>query len=153
MCLPFYGSSFINATALSMDEVMNLSVGDQVDHRDFAGLFASATVIAREGTRFHLHYDDWTSKWDRWSDGETEVFRFAKHESVSKREAHRMSELEEGDYVDINPIHTRRKYKHRHSGWKHAEIKQVCDGQIKVSYKVLHGNPDKTYLYWVHLGW
>lgn len=150
MCIPFYGSSFVNATALSLDEVLSLSVGDQLDHRDFAGLFASATVMQIEGTRMHLHYDDWTSKWDRWSDGTEELFRFARHESVSKREAHRLTNLEEGDYVDINPIHTRRKYKHRHSGWKHAEIKQVCDGQIKVSYKV-KANPDKTYLYWVHL--
>lgn len=152
MCLPFYGSCFINKTALSLDDVMNLQIGDSVDHRDFAGLFASATILQKEGSRIYLHYDDWSSKWDRWSDGAVELFRFAKHESVSKREGHRMPDLEEGDYVDVNPIHTRPKYKHRHSGWKHAEIKQICDGQIKVSYKLPHGNPDKSYLYWVHLG-
>jgi len=151
MCLPFYGSCFVNNTALSLDDILSLEVGDHLDHRDFAGLFASATVLQKDGLRIYLHYNDWTSKWDRWSDAEVELFRFAKHESVSKREGHRMADLEEGDYVDINPIHTRPKYKRRHSGWKHAEIKQICDGQIKVSYKVPHGNPHKTYLYWVHL--
>lgn len=57
MCLPFYGSSFINATALSMDEVMNLSVGDQVDLRIriFIALLMDSGVLFMQFLILWLH--------------------------------------------------------------------------------------------------
>ena len=127
-----------------IQDFSKLKVDDMIDHQDTMGRFLYAKIIdMREiGSKFKIHYDGWSSKWDIWSDYENFPEKFAIAGSISKRPAHRFKELKVGDYVDINPLRT-------HPGWKPGKIRSLhkTSGQCHICYK--HG--DKLLYYWAHL--
>eukprot|EP01083_Nonionella_stella_P032547 89104_1 len=125
---------------MSLDEATQLNVNDSVDYRLSTGQCVLVTITAKSGTNLTIKYNDWEYSCDY----STNLQRFAKPESISKRSAHRFEELklQKDDLVDINPIIA-------HPGWKPAVIKKMdaLSGQIQVQYE--HDN--KNYIYWTHL--
>ena len=105
-------------THISLQEALKLKVDDEIDHRDKYGQFCYATIIEKKGTNLKIHYDGWSAIWDKWSDFNTELYRFAKAGSISRRPAHRFSDLIDGDHVRISPTQT------SHAGWRLGCIKK-----------------------------
>ncbi len=128
---------------MSMQDAFKLKVKDKIDHRDEVGRFALATIAEKQGTNLKIHYDGWSRTWDVWSDFQTEINRFAKAGSISRRQAHRFNKLKESDYIDVNPMYT------HPGGWKCGEIRRFDhkSGQIHVIYE----DNGKNYVYWAHL--
>ena len=108
---------------MSLEEASQLKVNDAVDFRMSTGQWIICTITSKNGSNVQL----FTNGWHVWCDYSTELKRFAKSESISKRPAHRFQDFKVGDYIDVNPLQ-------RHPGWKPAEIKQKDDnsGQIQV---------------------
>merc|ERR1712228_82748 len=127
---------------MTLKRAMELKVDDKIDHRDHFGRFLDAIIVEKQGTNLKIHYVGLLSIWDVWSDYNKELHRFAESKSISKRAAHRFTDLELGGYIDINP-------KHQHCGWKQGEIRNMDkeSGQIQVVYE----NAATNYLYWAHL--
>merc|ERR1712228_305513 len=127
---------------MTLKRAMELKVDDKIDHRDHFGRFLDAIIVEKQGTNLKIHYIGLLSIWDVWSDYNKELHRFAESKSISKRAAHRFTDLELGGYIDINP-------KHQHCGWKQGEIRNMEkeSGQIQIVYEYAATN----YLYWAHL--
>ena len=105
---------------MSINEAMKLKIKDKIDHRDQVGRFVLATIVEKQCDKLKLHYDGWSRKWDAWSDYTQELYRFAKAESISKRKAHRLTNLKVGSMVFLNP-----KQRHPQINWCHAEIRRM----------------------------
>ena len=127
---------------MSLDEASKLQVGDKIDFSDTMRLFYSATIIKKQSTKFKIQFDGFSKNTS--SDYKQQLYRFAKHGSISSRPAHRLKNLRIGDCVDINPLR-----KHSDLGWTSGKIMQFIDdsGQIQVNYEY----KGTTYTYWVHL--
>ena len=108
---------------MSSEEAAELKVDDAIDYRLSTGQFTSCTIVEKVGSNLKIFCNGWNA----WCDYTQELYRLAKHESISKRPAHKFQEIKKGDFVDINPVH-------RHPGWRPAEIKQRASGQIQVMY-------------------
>lgn len=108
---------------MSLEEASQLKVDDAVDFRVSTGQWIIATITQKVGSNVDL----FANGWNDWCDYSTQLQRFAKPESISKRPAHRLQDLKVGDYIDIFPAQ-------RHPGWRPAEIKQIDEssGQIQV---------------------
>eukprot|EP01083_Nonionella_stella_P140141 429089_1 len=131
---------------MTLDTVMQLSVGDKIDYRDSFGRFLSATVLEKNGSTLKIHCDRWVCGDDVWSDINTELHRFAPVGSISLRPSHRpyFSALKKGDYVDFG---------NGQSNWKAATIigfdTKHKSGQVQVRYH--DQQPANLNLYWTHL--
>ena len=90
---------------LTAEQAANLKVHDSIDHRDFEGRFLMATIEEKRGTKCLIHYNEWSRKYDVWSDLEKELYRFAKAGSISRRRAERLLHLQIGSHVDINALY------------------------------------------------
>ena len=113
---------------MSFLEAHRLQVGDKVDHRKPHGKFALATVIAKDPSRpglLQLHYDGQNIA--AVSSYTSELHRFAVAGSISRRPAHRLTEIREGSLVDIHAA--------QHPGWRKGEVVRVSSssGQIQVT--------------------
>eukprot|EP01083_Nonionella_stella_P094299 264511_1 len=132
---------------MSLKDAMNLCVNDKIDHRDTVGRFVQATVAEKQGTKLKIHYDGWSRKYDTWCDCNKDLERFHYCGSISERPAHRLTWLQKGDLIDINP-----RQRHPDFGWITGEIRRLHkdnkSGQVQVVYE---GNNGKYYLYWCHL--
>eukprot|EP01083_Nonionella_stella_P267256 902997_1 len=113
---------------MTLDEASQLRVNDMVDHRDIEGCFVSAKVIGQTGTALHLHYPGWDDKWNVWNDYNTELYKFAKHKSISQRPRHRLFALKINDFVDVNPC--------EHKGWRIGKVEEIDLGQVKITYDI-----------------
>lgn len=140
---------------MSKEAAENLRPGDYFDHRDDVGKSLSSRVLDKRGTKVHVHYEGWASKWDTWSDYEKELWRFGDHHSLSARpnEREEFKSLAVKDYVEVDPK--------KHPGWKPGQIRrldidrktqQVRSGQVQVQYRGLDEyGVQKEFLYWCHL--
>eukprot|EP01083_Nonionella_stella_P192172 710644_1 len=128
---------------MTHDEVSKLTKHEKIDHRDSVGRFVFATISEKQGTNLKIHYDGWSRKWDVWSNYSIELYRFAKHKSISLRPAHRFTDIKPDHFVDINPKHV--------VGWTAGIVrrKDRKSGQVQVSY--WDGKKDTRSLMWVHL--
>merc|ERR1712228_672672 len=126
---------------MTPSEAAQLKINDKVDHRDCVHRFLQATIVDKVRSNLKIHYDGWSDKHDTWCDCAS-IHRFADAGSISKRPAHRFTNLKIGDMIDINP-----KYQHR--GWKQGHIERMNgeSGQVQVAYECR----GKYYLYWAHL--
>ncbi|ETO08762.1 hypothetical protein RFI_28625 [Reticulomyxa filosa] len=127
---------------MTIEEAKNLRVNDCIDHRDNVGRYLYATIIEKVGSRLKIHYEEWSDTWNCYSDYSQEIDRFAKSGSISRRPPHRLMNLKQGDFVDVNP-------KLKHPGWVASQIrrKDRYSGQIQVIYE----HDSRLYLTWVHL--
>eukprot|EP01084_Bolivina_argentea_P134476 237196_1 len=123
---------------MSLKDAKLLSINDKIDHRDLVGCFRVATIIDKKGSNLKIHYDDWDKKWDVWCDCETELFKFAKHTSITERPRHRFLHLQKGNTINVNPMN---------KGWKTCKIISFYLGQIEVIYSMGYYN---HYL-WTHI--
>ena len=152
ICIHYFGTWLMHETALSLEEISNLEIGDIIDHRDPNGRFYEARVKMVMGSQIRIGYEGRAKKYDVWSDYEEEPARFAKLKSITQRPAHRFLALVPGNFVDINP---------KGSGWKWGQIRNrcPCSGQIEVAFYSTFSNAEsdndsviqKGQLYWVHL--
>ena len=141
----FYGTYFINGwMTMTLKEVLMLNIGDRVDHRDDVGRFLLATIVEKQDTKFKIHYEGWSNKWDIWSDFREEIHRFAKAGAISRRPAQILKGVVKRHYVDINPVL-------RHPGWTVGEVRRVdkYSPQVQVVYR--GGADNKEFLYWTHV--
>jgi hypothetical protein len=88
---------------MTIHEAGQLKKGDTLDHRDDVGRFAMGTVVRKILRRVRIHYENWGSEWDVWSDYEKELHRFAKYQSISQRPPHRFQSLVVGAFLYFNP--------------------------------------------------
>ena len=129
---------------MSIEKARELEKNDLIDHRDKVGMYLEARIIDKKGTNCLIHYIDYDTKYDVWSDFENELHRFAEYESISKRKHHRLQHLKEGSLVYFNPVHMKGVSK----GWKLGEISGFNrdQNQIKVTFEF-----NKKYkTYWTH---
>ena len=129
---------------MSIEKARELEKNDLIDHRDKVGMYLEARIIEKKGTNCLIHYIDYDTKYDVWSDFENELHRFAEYESISKRIGHRLQDANEGSVVYFNPLHMRGVS----NGWKLGEISGFNRGrnQIKVTFEF-----NKKYKnYWTH---
>ena len=121
---------------LTMNDAYYLKVGDEIDHRDWAGQWFHATIIEKNGSILKMHYQGWSDKFDEWSDYQKEIYRFAPADSISKRPAERFQNLNRGDFIDINP-----SYRKGHAGWVEGEIIKISKQKREV--RVRYNDPQK----------
>lgn len=123
---------------LTVTEADKLKKGDPIDHRDFEGRFIMATIEDIRGTRCLIHYIGWDRQYDIWSDRRTEIHRFAKAGSISRRKAQRLFDVKEGVLVDINPLY-------RCPGWTAGSVERTDSKSDQVGVRY-HGKS-----WWTHL--
>eukprot|EP01084_Bolivina_argentea_P139564 245516_1 len=134
-------------THMSFEEAKHLSINDNIDHRDFVGLWIPSIIVDKNDTKLKIHYIGWDNQWDIWSDYKIELHKFAKYKSISRRNKHRFSDhqVKIGDYIDIRPINS--------NTWTIGEIVEFDkkSGQIKIVY-IIETNSNDYYKYqWSHL--
>eukprot|EP01083_Nonionella_stella_P014961 41898_1 len=136
-------------------EAGDLCLFDNVDHRDATGRFCVATIIAIDPSKssaVKIHYeDDLVDEYDVWSDYRLELFRFAKHRSISRRKQHLfVAELKIGDRVKVNPP----KYYVNKSGLKKRSewIEGILTAFDKKSaqIQIAHKSNNAWFVYWTH---
>eukprot|EP01084_Bolivina_argentea_P260431 439798_1 len=153
-------SEFIKCTNLCLSfycfQVDKLNIGDKIDRRDKMGKWCSAKVIDQNKDTFKIHYEEWDSKYDVWSDSKTEINLFTAFRSISKRKAHKFTELTVGDYVDINPLFYKNYQLFFSDEWKTGRIVNLDakSGQVEVVYQRVSGAWSLYWsdsFIWVHL--
>eukprot|EP01083_Nonionella_stella_P084969 235298_1 len=124
-------------------EAQHLGKMDTLDHRCSNGLYLTAKVVQKSGTKYKIRYKH--NKNDVWSDYRCELYRFARHHSITRRPPHRMFNIMIGEGVDVNPMK-----KGKRLGWREGVLveKDCNSGQVKVQYTSKKG---RKYHHWAHL--
>eukprot|EP01083_Nonionella_stella_P296577 1007503_1 len=127
-------------------EVQQLAVMDKLDHRYSNGMYLSAQVIQKNGTKYKIRYQNNRNN-ELWSDYKYELYRFAKQHAMTLRPAHRMLDVNIGQGVDVNAKKFKKKGKRQ--GWRKGVLakKDYKSGQVQVEY-VSKGH---KHHYWTHL--
>eukprot|EP01084_Bolivina_argentea_P179006 309345_1 len=131
---------------MSLEEASQLSINDEIDHRDFVGRSISSIIVDKNESKLKIRYIGWDSKWDIWSDYKNELHKFAKHKSISTRTKHRLLSLKIGDYIDIKPVNNSNE---NMNVWTIGEVVEFDkqSGQINIVYII-----NSNYKYqWSHL--
>eukprot|EP01084_Bolivina_argentea_P226089 381947_1 len=127
---------------LSMDEANKLQCGDMIDHKySITDKFDSAMILGKKGTNLKIHYTQFDDEYDKYSDYTKELHCFAAPGSISTRHAHRLKQLQKGDFVSINPIH-----KHPECKCGMVEELDTGSGQLQIKYRF----DNNFYSYWTH---
>ena len=127
---------------MELSEIQLLNVNDCIDFRAENGFVFSANIINKVGPVLTVTYkNNMGDITEVKSNYNKEIYRFAKHESISLRESHRMKSLQIGNTVDINP-------KYIVNEWIVGEVinKDFKSGQVQIEYSY---NNEKS-LYWTH---
>ena len=119
---------------LTVEEINNLTVQEEIDYRDNVGRYCLAKIIAKKtlSRELRLHYIGWSAKWDEWvSFDDKNISRFAKARSISKKPGTKFL-LRVGDKIDINC-----KVNNEIYGWKMGCVRTVDNdsGQIQVVFR------------------
>eukprot|EP01083_Nonionella_stella_P117975 352045_1 len=130
---------------MTLEEANALQINDRFDHRDKFGRVFAARVAQREAGRIRVKYEGWPSKYNVWSDIRSELWKFSRYQSISKRPRHRFIDLNIGDFIDVFSTHLG----NGGGKWQYAEIKQLDgeSGQVQVMFN----NSKEECVYWVHL--
>eukprot|EP01083_Nonionella_stella_P232356 819790_1 len=126
---------------MSKKQIDSIKVNDKIDHRNDQGKFTGAIVLNKEGTTLTLQYDDMNGA--IVTEHAQNVYKFGRYHTISKRKAHRHTNLIELDYIDINTSYN-------HGGWRYGEINELDDisGQVQVGYL---DDDDEYQELWTHL--
>ena len=112
---------------LSFKELPELNPGDKVDYRRSDGYTLDATVLHLYASGLKLRYmvDPDNNTFATSICSFQEIYRLAKHGSISKRTAHRLTNLTVASFVDVNVLRDQ-------SGWRKGTVLGVLNGQCKV---------------------
>ena len=120
---------------------------------DQGGKAVYATVIDKHGSNLKIHFVGWLSHWDCYIDCEKEFYRFAQPYSISMRPAHRLKNIQKGDFIDINinPV-VRHRQDHPRPCWCVGKVRKLDhkSGQVKVGYNYQY-NKQEFHFHWDHL--
>ena len=119
---------------LTMSQLQNLRLRDEVDYRDNVGRYCLAKIIAKNSVALEikLHYIGWSHQWDEWvSFDKSNIYRFCKARSISRRPGTKFV-LRVGDKIDINYRVSKEIY-----GWKMGCVRAIDNdsGQIQVVFR------------------
>ena len=116
-------------------EFDQLQINDQIDYRlktddENNGKYVEATIINKTETEIEISCDGNHIKIALQDKAHTD--RMKKYQSISLRPAHRLTDLQDEDYLDINPSFN------GHNGWRYGEIIDMDEqsGQVCIGYLV-----------------
>ena len=132
---------------MTLQQAVKLRVGDKIDHQNDCYNFWPGIVEEINCSSLKIHYEGKDEVYDEWCDYKEDLHRFAIRDSITKRKAHRLTELKIKDWVNVNPVRFDPDL-----GWVPAQITEMDSdsGQIQVVLKEKYSDKHNRW-YWVHL--
>eukprot|EP01083_Nonionella_stella_P219910 787272_1 len=128
---------------MSTEEANKLVINDKIDHRDTFGGSTSAIIVDKKQTNLKIHYPEYGKKFDVWSNYKNELYKFAKHESISSRPGHNFMDLQIDEFINVNPLN--------HPGWKLGKMDGFEVGRKSGQIKIIYNINGCDYEWWTHV--